>query len=283
MGKIPQWTPRLWEPVWPKNGDLIMDMSYFSVQPCRPGGVPLDCCLLNIEEDEQETNPLQVDCSVLSLKGKKLFAIEDGCPKDSKGDHLNPICIEPDGIDEGALPSKFSLWSHYGAGGPFTNSKGVPIDDFRMKCACLSVDPSIEQSEVNFFTLPVFSPSECVNRTNFGVTLQGVQCDGVLTFDLPQGDYMDEFEKEGFNIMEYEKVVYREITQRIALDFLGMIDTLKTYSMREGFTEWPNVSKFPFVGERFDTCKEKGISPVPWPVEAINPYMLGLRDPRYVF
>ena len=50
--------PRLYEPIWPKDGDLITDSSYFSVNPCRPGNIPFDCCIMDIEQDWQENTPL---------------------------------------------------------------------------------------------------------------------------------------------------------------------------------------------------------------------------------
>jgi hypothetical protein len=279
MGKVPQWTPRLWEPVWPKNGQLVMDSAYYSVQPCRPNGVASDCCLLNIEEDWQENNPLPADCQALSLEGKQLFVIEDGCPKNWKGMDLNPLCLQSGSINDGALPSIFSLWSHYGATGPFTNSRGVPIDDFPMKCACLAIDPSISASEADFFTLPIFSPTQCVNRGDYNFILQGVACDGTFSFGSPIKDLLQEFALESFDITQYQELITKEIKQRLALDLPGLVDTLKNYTERVGFTEWPNFAKFPFVVPGLDTCQEKNVTPVPWPVLSMTPYMLGIRDP----
>lgn len=277
MGKIPQWTPRLWEPVWPRNGELLMDSAYYSVQPCRPNGIASDCCLFNIEDDWQENNPMPTDCSALSLTGKQLFVIEDGCPTNSEGKQLNQLCIEPGGIADGAVPSKFSLWSHYGAGGPFTNSIGVPIDDFPMKCACLSIDSTV--TAANFFTLPVFSPTECIERDDYNRIAQGVKCDGNFTFDSPVRNTLQGFADQAIDIVAYQKLITKEIKQRIALDLPGLIETLRTYNNREGFTEWANSGKFPFIIEGLDTCREKGVSPVPWPVDAMTPYLLGIRDP----
>lgn len=279
MGKVPQWTPRLWEPIWPKNGDLVMDSAYYSVQPCRPNGVASDCCLFNIEEDWQENNPLPADCNALSLAGKQLFVIENGCPKDFNGKNLNPICIEPGGINKGVLPQKLSLWSQYGASGPFTNSRGVPIDDFSMKCACLSIDPSILKSEADFFTLPIFSPAECVKREDFGSILQGVACDGTFSFDSPIEHWLPEYGAQNFNVSDYQSIITEEVEQRIAFDLPALVDILQKYVSRENFSAWPNMGKFPFVIDGLDSCPEKGITPVPWPVQAMTPYMLGIRDP----
>lgn len=44
VGLQPQFMPRHWDPIWPKNGDLLMDFGYVSVQPCRPNGTADDCC-----------------------------------------------------------------------------------------------------------------------------------------------------------------------------------------------------------------------------------------------
>jgi hypothetical protein len=277
MGKIPQWSPRLWEPIWPTNADLLVDTAYYSVQPCRPNGVPSDCCRFNIEEDWQERSPIAANCQAMRQLSKQLFVIEDGCPKNSKGKHLNPLCIEPGGVAKGAIPSKFSLWSHYGASGPFTNSKGVPIDDFPMKCACLAKDATAKKS--NFFTLPIFSPTSCTERTDFVSIMQGVQCDGNFSFASPVTDMLEEFAEQAFNVLEYADIIQKEIKQRIALDLPGLVTTMKTYNSREGFTEWPDFAKFPFVISSLDTCREKGITPVPWPVQTITPYLLGIRDP----
>jgi hypothetical protein len=278
-GKIPQWTPRLWEPVFPKNGDLVMDSTYYSVQPCRPNGVPSDCCLLNIEDDWQENHPLPANCQAMGLEGKQLFAIEGGCPKNSQGQELNPLCVKKGGVQKGAVPLKYSLWSHYGAGGPFTNSKGVPIDDFPMKCACYAIDPKISKSAVNFFTLPLFSLTECVNRNDYNFILQGVACDGTFSFNQSLGDWLQEFSNQGFDPSEFKKIVDQEDKQRIILDIPALVDNYRKYSSRVGHTEWPNFGKLPYVIDGLDTCSEKGISPVPWPLAAITPYMLGIRDP----
>lgn len=42
------------------------------------------------------------------------------------------------------------------------------------------------------------------------------------------------------------------------------------------------MGKFPFNGA-MDTCKEKNVVTVPFPVQAITPYMFGTRDPSIPF
>ena len=130
-GSNPMLVPRLYEPVWPKTGDLIMDTVYTSVKPCRPNGVASDCCSLNIELDWQETTPLLADCQAMRLEAQNLFAIEGGCPKDSKGRNTNLICLESGDVN-GTFPKDLTLWTHYGAAGLQGTTTERSADEMRL-------------------------------------------------------------------------------------------------------------------------------------------------------
>jgi hypothetical protein len=205
-----------------------------------------------------------------------LFEIEGDCSINGKGKYTNPICIEPGGIDDGAAPSKFSLWTHMGAAGPFTNSRGQPLDDLPMKCVCESIDDSIAEDQIDFFTVKLFTPTECSRKRLFGWKPgQGVTCDGSFA-KPPQGktgDLIDKYKAQGVNTKAFKRVSFFEERQLIFLGIPDMFASLMSYNLRNGFTEWPYISKWPFVAN--NSCPEKGATPLPYPVYSYAPYTFG--------
>lgn len=91
--------------------------------------IPMQITLLNaaanIEDDWQVHTPAVANCETLHLEAKNLFEIEGGCPRNSKGRNNNPLCLESKEMSIGAYPRNLSLWTRYGAAGPFTNSEGT--------------------------------------------------------------------------------------------------------------------------------------------------------------
>jgi hypothetical protein len=63
-----------------------------------------------------------------------------------------------------------------------------------------------------------------------------------------------------------------------ALYIPSTVTALLSYMNRQGRTDWPNIGKFPYNGDALDTCKEKGVVPVPYATVAITPYLFGSRD-----
>jgi hypothetical protein len=53
------------------------------------------------------------------------------------------------------------------------------------------------------------------------------------------------------------------------------------WSRRPKFAQFitPDGSPLLYTLHSLDTCKEKGITPVPWPIQSITPYLIGIRDP----
>jgi hypothetical protein len=284
-GNNPILTPRLYEPVWPRTGDLYMDTLYNSVKPCRPNGVASDCCSLNIELDWQEKSPLSADCQAMLREAQNLFAIEGGCPKDSQGRNTNPICLEEGDINS-TFPKDLSLWTHYGAAGPFTNSKGRPLNDLPMKCACYGLTGGASaSSDVDYFIVRNFGPSQCGNSRRI-LSLrppQSIPCDGSFAFDSPpQVDIIDQYKDVGFSIRPFKRTLLLEQEKLSAIDLPVIIKTMLSYMTRQGHTDWPAINKFPF-NVYMDTCKAKGVVPVPFPILSITPYQWGARDPTLPF
>lgn len=202
--------------------------------------MPSDCCYLDLDNDFQESNPLPADCEAMQLEGKQLFEIEGGCPVDQNGKFTNQICIEPGGIDDGALPQRMSLWTHMGAAGPFTNSKGQPLDDLPMKCVCDSIDDWVPEDEINYYTMKIFTPNECSKKGLLKKKpSQGVKCDGTLAKPV-QGktnELMDQYGALGVKKQATKRVNYLEERQLIFLGLPGMFETFQSYNQRSGFTE----------------------------------------------
>lgn len=245
------------------------DTNYKSVRPCRPGNIPSSCCLLDIENDFQETNPLPADCDAMSLEAKNLFEIEGGCAKDKNGKYLNNLCIDNGMVGRGALPERYSLWTQMAAAGPFTNSKGQPLDGLPMKCVCESVSDWYDEDDINIFTLKIFSPTECSKKKSLRKKPSaGVPCDG--TFAKPPlgktSELYDEFKNQGINIQALKHVSWIEDRQLILLGVPGMLKTLVSYMTRQGFSEWPNTIKFPYIVDGANSCPEKNVTSLPYPL-----------------
>jgi hypothetical protein len=252
------------------------DSNYLSVKPCRPGGVPSACCLLDLDSDFQESNPLPANCDAMALEGKQLFVIEGGCSKDTSGKYTNPLCLQPGDLDAGAPPSKFSLWSHMGAAGPFTNSKGQPLDGLPMKCVCESTNDLFYKDKVDYFTLDVITPTECSKKGLLGIKPPlGVSCDGsmALPSEAKTSNLYDAFGNVGLNKTKIELLSLWEQQKLMLLGLPDLYKSLYSYLTRSGFTEWPNVLKWPFLTN--DSCPEKGATSLAYPKLTFPPYVFG--------
>mmetsp|Transcript_10580 Transcript_10580/g.16141 ORF Transcript_10580/g.16141 Transcript_10580/m.16141 type:complete len:640 (+) Transcript_10580:180-2099(+) len=290
-GEEPQLTPRLWKPIYPTDEDLLMDLGYRSVQPCRPGGIPMDCCVMNIEDDPSESNPLPADCDGMLQQARELYVIEGGCPKSSSssntnGKQLNGLCIEPDddNFSDGVEPQTLALWSQYGAVGPFLNSRGEPIgQDLPMKCICDFKDDNVRPSQVDYFAASVLAPSECF-KSNFlgtGDKRSAIPCKGGFVGNknnIPRNDREKAYETEGFDVDAYNRVTVAEQRLGVVLDGSSLVETVAAYIRRVGFTEWPYSSKIPFVHEGRNSCPEKKVTPVPRPIHGLPPYTFSGGD-----
>jgi hypothetical protein len=240
-GKTPQYIPRLWAPVWPTNDDLVSDIQYYSVNPCRPGGKPSDCCYLNIEDDPIESNPLPADCNAMHQEGKELFVIDADC--DDKN-QTNNMCVTRDKVKVGVNPQRLSLWSHYRAIGPFVNSKAQPIDGLPMKCICNFIDSDISQADVDYFTPATLVYSQCFSSSKFKTDLRrAVPCDGSFS-STPQTGMFQALEAQGIDTEVYKTVRSAEFGRVLPLVAPEAGILANSYISREGFTEWPNFGTF---------------------------------------
>jgi hypothetical protein len=251
------------------------DANYVSVNPCRPGGVPSACCLLDLENDFQESNPLPANCDAMLLEGKQLFVIEGGCSKGKDGKYNNPLCLQPGELNAGALPARFSLWSQMGAAGPFTNSKGLPLDGLPMKCVCETTNDLYYNRKVDYYNLNVVTPTQC-SKSVLAVKPQlGVKCDGSLA--LPsQGktsDLYKAFRDQGVLERDIVQLNFLEQQRLLYLGLPTIYKSLYEYLTRQGFTEWANVLKWPFITN--DSCSEKGATSLAYPKYSYPPYVFG--------
>jgi hypothetical protein len=261
------------------------------VKPCRPNGRdnPSDCCLLDITNDFQERNPLPANCEDMEREGKELFEIDGGCTKNENGTYTNVICFEPGTIKAGALPTKYSLWSQMGAAGPFTNSKGVPLDGLPMKCVCKSLEDSASVNNIDFFNLNVFTPSECVKDGPFDFLFGrdpalSVPCEGspvdagsalktsAVTLKTTSS-VLNDFVQQGLTKLQLELLKRFERRQLIFLVLPALYKALYTFLNREGYTDWANVLKWPDLSG--DSCPEKNATSLAYPPTTFPPYVFG--------
>jgi hypothetical protein len=244
---------------------------------------------LDITNDFQEKNPLPTNCDDMEREGKMLFEIEGGCTKDENGTFSNVICLEPGDVKAGAFPSKFSLWSQMGAAGPFTNSKGVPLDGLPMKCLCESLADFADVNDVDYFTLNVFSPSQCGTDSAFDILFGrvpalAVSCEGPPVFTGPRygaladtiqrtSSLLNDFVKQGLTKLQLILLSKFERRELIFLILPTLYQALYTYLNREGFTEWANVLKWPRLSG--DTCPAKNATSLAYPPTTFPPYVFG--------
>jgi hypothetical protein len=264
------------------------DPNYVSVKPCRPNGRndPLNCCLFDVTNDFQEKNPLPTNCDDLEREGKELFEIEGGCTKNENGTYNNVICLQPGDVKAGALPSKYSLWSQMGAAGPFTNSKGVPLDGLPMKCICKSLANSADANDIDYFNLNVLAPTECDADGPFDIVFGrhpalSVPCKGLpvvagsksVANPRTTSDVFNDFVEQGLTKLQLILLSRFERRQLIALVVPTVYRALHTFLNREGYTEWANVFKWPNLSG--DSCSAKNATSLAYPTLTFPPYVFG--------
>jgi hypothetical protein len=257
------------------------DPNYRSVKPCRPNGVPMDCCLLDVTNDFQESNPLPTDCDAMELEGKNLFEIEGGCEKDENGAYSNLICLQPGDVKAGSPPSQYTLWSHVGAAGPFTNSKGIPIDGLPMRCICESFDDGVNFDDKTYFTLGVFSPTKCRDNNFLGIRPpQSVRCEGLpvsvgnrTNSAMRTTELINTIASQGVDINDFDIISLAEIRQLLLLVLPSLYRSLNSYLNREGFREWPNILRWPFIYN--EGCAAKNATSLAYPPTTFPPYVFG--------
>jgi hypothetical protein len=262
------------------------------VKPCRPNGRdnPSNCCRFDVTNDFQESHPLPANCDDVEREGRQLFEIEGGCTKDENGSYSNVICLEPGTVTAGALPSKFSLWSHMGAAGPFTNSKGVPLDGLPMQCICQSVADLSDVNDIDYFNLNVFSPPQWTAEGPFDFLLPrdpalSVPCKGLPVFAAGSRALtstpslktttalINDFVNQGLTKLQLQLLIRFERRQMIYLVLPLLYEVLYTFLTREGYTDWANVLKWPFLSG--DSCPEKNATSLAYPPTTFPPYVFG--------
>ena len=155
-----------------------------------------------------------------------------------------------------------------------------------MKCVCYGLTGAASASSgVDYFIVRNFGPSQC--GTSLRILSrrppQSIPCDGSFAFDSPpQADILDQYKDVGFSLPPFKRTLRLEQLKLSAIDLPAIYKTMLSYMNRQGRTDWPAINKFPF-NAYMDTCKEKGVVPVPFPILAITPYQLGTRDPTLPF
>jgi hypothetical protein len=218
----------------------------------------------------------------MKLEGKNLFEIEGGCSKDANGKYSNVICLQPGEVKASVAPSELSLWSHVGGAGPFTNSKGIPIDGLPMKCICESVADKVSLSDVTYYSLTAFSPNECQSKGRFfrRQPIQSVSCTGFSVSSMNQNTTIlktsalyDLSSKQGVKQGEIRLLSQLERRQLLVLALPTLYRNLNSVLNRQGNMEWPNIVKWPYMHR--DSCAAKNVSSLAYPNTTFPPYVLG--------
>lgn len=295
-GSLPILSPRHWSPSYPQEDDLMPDFGYLVINPCRPKGIPTECCRFELTGDPRELVPLDTDCEELLREAQMEYDIEGGCEQDENGVYNNNMCIEPGYVRASGQglanhpTSNYSLFTHMKAAGPFTTSEGVPIPGESMKCVCHGIEAGTRPGSIDYYTPTVFSPSECaaVNQTYIDEAEDptppnlAVACDGSQALGAEAG------KSAAFFQQGIDQDLFRKVEQLEQQELIGVIfgnnanfvyEMYLQYAFREGHTEWPNIGKFPFIGFGLDSCPEKDVTPIPFATVGFPPYVLGFKNP----
>lgn len=283
----PIYFARKWDAIWPTDDDIIPDFGYKHVNPCRPNGDSMECCYFRIDTDEYEDTPLSTDCTEKRLFALKTYYSSPTCdiwPK-QLCDPLSKPKVVPSEREQG----NYTLWTIYNASGPFTTSSGYPItadqlfrSDSATNCMC-TVDKT-DEGDVNAFIPTPSSPTICINKddSDYDRNKLYIPCDNFSgpAFDGSYDKALLSYEKEGFPLALTEAWFKADSTS--SLDRLAHVPTLMNmfydYVTREGFTEWPNMAKFPYVAAGQDSCSEKSVTANPIPTLALTLWFLRQGD-----
>ena len=132
-----------------------------------------------MENDPGENYPKAVDCSKELDVANNLYDNKQIC------NDFPTICITNVTNEQPSKADVYSIWSHYGASGPFVNKHGIPIgQDLGMKCICdgFSRDVvSMSQTNIKSIQASVFAPFLCSDKSAPDTpdgTIYGVNCTG---------------------------------------------------------------------------------------------------------
>mmetsp|Transcript_13040 Transcript_13040/g.28578 ORF Transcript_13040/g.28578 Transcript_13040/m.28578 type:complete len:795 (-) Transcript_13040:62-2446(-) len=273
FGDTPTLTPRKWSPIFPQDDQYLPDTAYFSIRPCRPEGKALTCCYFDVMKDPGEDKPIHVDCEEKRQEATRLFPIQGGC------DEPQSMCLERGSIPRGSPPEDVVLWSHYSAGGPFANANGEPVSDgLSQKCMCRNVQDETTINNTASFFDGVVSPDFCFSPAEGSAKRGAIDCDGTFSFGSPRTGVLQGFAAEGYNLQTWIPVIAADQQLVLAAQLPNVLRTMVSYITREGFSEWPNFSKFPKNAFGYDSCPEKKATAVPIPVTNLNPWTLLAPD-----
>lgn len=269
--------PRHWSAIWPLEGDLIPDLGYQSTRPCRPDGQALECCYFDVESDPREDHPINANCNALMEEGISIYGF-DIC------DEFPTICLSSSQVSDTDNVDDYSIWSHYGATGPFCNKDAQPVgSNLDMLCICdgylQTSDP--EQSKIKSFTPSVFAPYVCsdspaigeITVDNITMEVPGVNCEGGFA-RVPQGGMLQAYVDQGIS----EGLASQLLSLPSIPIFPEVMQALNEYVTRKGYVEWPSFSKFPYVGFGLDSCPLKKATTVPIPPENLTPWLGAAPD-----
>lgn len=265
-GEKPVLTPRHWEATWPMDDDLIPDLGYQSVKPCRADKEnPYDCCYFDLEADPAENYPIQVDCDEQLDIANMLYDNKDICWE------YPSICLTGLNASDSTTDS-YKLWSHYGASGPFTNSTGYPVGatDLDMLCICdgfFKGVKSFSQVDVKSFIPGIFAPFLCSDKKDKTLDPRRIECSGGFA-RVPQGGTLESFVAQGVPGPAMEKL----LTLPLATIIPDANIAISEYLHRTGYVEWPAYAKFPFIAT-LNSCPLKKATLVPLPVNQFTPWL----------
>ena len=185
-------------------------------------------------------------------------------------------------VKAGVKASRLSLWSQIGAAGPFTNSKGQPLEDLSMKCVCNSISDKTDAAEVDYYTMQVFTPPECHQSRFFDIVKypKAVPCDGTFSSESqPNGrktsELFQSYADEGLDIDKVRTASVLEASNGIPAGLATVTQLISEYLNRNDSTEWQQMLVWPFFTRETDSCREKNVTSIAYPRLSYPPYVFG--------
>jgi hypothetical protein len=147
-----------------------------------------------------------------------------------------------------------------------------------MKCICKAAADDLDFADIDFFTAGSLTPSECFSSKTESRG-GAIPCNGELIFE-PRNDRTLSYESIGVNATAFKELV--AFQQERIFSFgpqRSLVATIFSYVQREGFTEWPGLTKWPFVTFGLDSSAEKNANAVPASLNSVSPWLFASDNP----
>jgi len=262
-----------WTPDFPNNSQFIPDFGYLYVRPCGAA-----YCYFNLKRDPSEQDNLF------------LGPIEEEAMRRNVTGNWDNNVINSSRIQSLALrvgfPEQVSIWTHYGASGPFLNKDAEPIIPPFAQCWCNWIDDGVPPEGVTHVIFNLYLGARCVDELGARGVRGALPCK--LPLKLTQAPIPYSFQEDMLDVVGFETQFFNKINAAqwdsgpvfaplplLTLEWnLPVIEGLRNMNKREGFSNWANIEKYPFNLEIHDHCPNFDIFTAPTPFTQVTDWIL---------